>query len=87
MNAMTRHPKIHAGIIIPSKGPIHRPSSFGSRCCAVELSGKVSGFDELCKRIMENIIRLLCFVMQIKLQLRTILLITVQFITVRKVSL
>ena len=77
---------MHAGII-PSKGPIQELSLVDSRCCAVELSGKVSGFDELCKRIMENILRLLRFVMQIKLQLCTILLITVKYITVRKASL
>lgn len=40
------HPKIHAGII-PSKGPIQKPSLVDSRCCAVEMFGNVSGVDEL----------------------------------------
>ena len=66
INAITRHPKIHAGII-PSKGPIHKPSLVDSRCCAVELFGKVSGFDDLWKRIMEQTISFyLRFLMQIK---------------------
>ena len=55
INAITRHPEIHTGII-PSKGPIHKLSSFDSRCCTVELSGEVSGFDDLWKRIMEQTI-------------------------------
>lgn len=55
MNAIKRHPKIQAGII-PSKGPTKEPSLVEpSRFCADELSGNVSGFGELCKRIVEQI--------------------------------
>ena len=74
MNAIKRHPKIQAGII-PSKGPTKEPSLVEpSRFCAAELSGNVSGFGELCKRIVEQIIRFQRFLIQIKLYLRTVIL-------------